>query len=320
MPKRILITGASGFIGKGLCERFAPHHDLVGCYHRSIVPQKSYTCRQVDLTKKTDVEFLCNDFFPDVIIHCAGLAHQKRAHVSADEYFRINSLATENLAAVSAKINPKVNFIYCSSISVYGESEHGVIFNEASVLSPTSDYARSKIDAEKRLLKLFDNRILNHVTVLRLAPVYSKEWSLNLDRRVLCPGNIAYIRFGSGTQRMSALALGNLCDFMFHTIHTNTLSRSFHILNTCDKHPYSFRNIIDIFKQSTVKPDGPVLKVPLIFLKIGLVCGSILLRNQKEWFQSSYRKIAFDIVVDNRKMYRNGFRQKESLHTVFQLL
>jgi len=55
--------------------------------------------------------------------------------------------------------------------------------------------------------------------ILRLAPVYDRKWSLNLDRRIFTPKKIAYLRFGSGLQKMSALAKSNLIDFIEFLIY-----------------------------------------------------------------------------------------------------
>ena len=56
-----------------------------------------------------------------MVIHCAGIAHQKIKAVDAVTYMRVNSEATENLAKAVAECNPGVCFIFFSSVSVYGE-------------------------------------------------------------------------------------------------------------------------------------------------------------------------------------------------------
>ena len=61
---------------------------------------------------------------------------------------------------------------------------------------------------------------MHNLILLRLAPVYDCEWSLNLDRRVFAPKKMAYLKFGNGEQRMSALARSNLVDFIDFLIHT----------------------------------------------------------------------------------------------------
>jgi len=74
-------------------------------------------------------------------------------------------------------------------------------------------------DAEKRLIALCEDRILRNLIILRLAPVYDREWGLNLDRRVFAPKKMAYLKFGSGNQEMSALGRPNLVDFIEFLYH-----------------------------------------------------------------------------------------------------
>ena len=62
--------------------------------------------------------------------------------------------------------------------------------------------------------RCYDAGQLRFVTIFRLAPVYDETWSHNLDRRVLAPLQLAYLKFGSGRQLMSALAKANLVDLI----------------------------------------------------------------------------------------------------------
>ena len=48
---------------------------------------------------------------------------------------------------------------------------------------------------------LYDECKLHNLVILRLAPVYDREWCLNLDRRVFAPGKVAYLKFGLGSKK-----------------------------------------------------------------------------------------------------------------------
>jgi len=98
------------------------------------------------------------------------------------------------------------------------KNDNGI--GENGECQPSSDYSISKLDAERRLIALANEGIINSLFILRLAPVYDREWSFNLNKRVFAPKKMAYIRFGSGLQRMSALARPNLVDFIEFLIHT----------------------------------------------------------------------------------------------------
>jgi nucleoside-diphosphate-sugar epimerase len=396
----ILITGANGFIGTALRSRLSPDSGVVGV-DIAKRPDKSANIvwEQADLTDGDSVTAICAKHSPDVVIHCAGIAHQKIGVVDSATYMRVNSEATENLAKAAADINPDVCFIFLSSVSVYGEGPHprgirsdklnatccdsvnltrqavtsefhgaginphprGIAFGfhrtgitqisqikqtkinngvgEDSECRPSSDYAVSKLDAERRLIALFDGGVIHNLIILRLAPVYDRDWSFNLDRRVLAPLNMAYIRFGSGLQRMSALARPNLIDFIdflvrrlrrFSQIKTeNNIKnvrarqnnmcnqRNLRIFNVSDAKVYEFSKIIQVFKKSGIRPNRPIISVPLFPVWIATRIAGIFLPGKRNWLHSCYDKLASDLVFDNGKMMRTGFRPVHSLETIF---
>ncbi len=206
--KTILVTGASGFIGQAVCRAFSLSSKIIALDKQLCSSEKNtYVLVEASIEDKDELKRVCNTYLPDVIIHCAGLAHQKLGNKkNTDEYERINSIATEKLAKAGISANPDVHFIFLSSISVYGEDQSKKAVSEIDLCLPTSDYALSKRSAEKRLEKLYDQTLLKRLDVLRLAPVYDVEWSINLEKRVFFPKKMFYLRFGSGKQEMSALA------------------------------------------------------------------------------------------------------------------
>ncbi len=319
MLPTILVTGASGFIGRALCERLGLDFKVTGIYHKDrSVPAGLFDVVHVDLTDFSSTEEMCKKHKPDVVIHCAAIAHQKIGSVDRASYLYMNSRATENLAQAAARSNPDVQFIFLSSISVYGENNLTLPVSEDHDLNPTSDYGESKLDAEKRLLALADKSILSNLIILRLAPVYDKEWSFNLDRRVLSPMNLLYLKFGSGRQEMAALARPNLIDFLrFLVEKTDIQSSGSKVFNVCDENPYSFIKIIQVFKNSPLRPGRPTLRIPLFPIYLSTrIAGGILIR-QKEWLHACYDKLASSLIFDNTKMLRTGFKPDHSLGSLF---
>jgi len=229
----------------------------------------------------------------------------------------VNSEATENLAKSASRSNPSVRFIFLSSVSVYGEENLTIPVSEESSCKPSSNYAISKLDAERRLISLFDERTLHSLVILRLAPAYDRDWSFNLDRRVFAPGKLAYLRFGSGSQKMSALARSNLVDFIELLLERPPQTSGVNILNVGDTEPYEFNTIIQVFKKSGIRPNRPVLSVPLSPVWIATRIAGALFPNKRNWLHSCYDKLASDLVFSNEKMLGTGFKPHHSLETVF---
>ncbi len=319
---KILITGASGFIGSELCNRFSGQHDVLGIDTSKTHEIQNIALNISDITDYKNISKFVKSFNPDIVIHCAGIAHQKIGKLTHKEYIAVNSIATENIANIAVESNPSIHFIFLSSISVYGEKKNIEAITEDYEGKPSSDYALSKLDAEKRLMRLYGSGKLKKLDIFRLAPVYDSMWSLNLDRRVFSPKKLAYLKFGSGEQKMSAISRLNLVDFIEYRLNQeqdNSIDSSFcNIFNICDENPYKFKEIIQIFKKSDYQPNRFVFTIPLIFVWAATRIVGLVFKNKRQWFYSCYDKLAESLVFDNKKMLATGFKPVHTMETVFK--
>jgi nucleoside-diphosphate-sugar epimerase len=142
--KKILITGATGFIGNGLIKHF--NSENVTVLTRTPLSDSQYIQASLEcfLEKK-----IINELF-DTVIHLAGLAHGKN---SLAEYREINVDCTLALARQLAQ-NGLKRFVFISSIGVNGNKTLVSQFTELSSPKPHADYAISKYEAEIALAKL----------------------------------------------------------------------------------------------------------------------------------------------------------------------
>jgi len=315
--KKILVTGACGFIGKAISVSPVSTDKMILLANKSVCnnDQENVIFVNADIEDGNALKKICEKHKPDVVIHCAGIAHQKIGTIDQEEYFRINSFASEKLAMAAAAANPDVYFIFLSSISVYGEKKAEEPVSEEDQCTPSSDYAQSKLDAESRLVALYRSGKLKKLDILRLAPVYDQGWTLNLDKRVFVPKKIAYVKFGCGTQKMSAVSRQNVVDFVHHRIKQQTGSDSLfcRVLNVCDEKPYAFSEIINVFKDSRHHGDKLVIRVPLVVVWLVTRMVGWIFKAKKQWIYSCYDKLSCDLVFDNRKMLETGFKPKHKL-------
>jgi hypothetical protein len=93
--------------------------------------------------------------------------------------------------------------------------------------------------------------------------------------------------------------------------------QSIQIFNVCDTEAYEFNRVIQVFKKSGIRPNRPVISVPLSFVWLATRFAGLIFRNKKEWIHSGYDKLASDLVFDNRKMLETGFRPIHALETIF---
>lgn len=157
---RILLTGASGRIGRALHARLARQHEVRGLDR---VP--SPTAEVVgDVGDAGLVRRLLTG--ADAVLHCAAL-HAPHVGVRPDaEFERVNVEATRTLAEAAARAGVK-HLVYTSTTALYGAAGRGLWIDETTQPQPQTIYHRSKLAAEQ-LLQAAAERGDFRLTVLRM--------------------------------------------------------------------------------------------------------------------------------------------------------
>jgi nucleoside-diphosphate-sugar epimerase len=172
---KILVTGASGFLGRALIKTFSNLDDIAVvavCRGPTSFGQADVQVVEIgDLLEFDNWSSILLDI--DVIIHAAGRAHVMNES-SMDplyEFRRVNRDGTLRLAEEAAKAGVK-RLIFLSSIKVNGEATlPGRPFTNLSPADPKDYYGKSKLEAEIGLLDLSKQSSLE-VTILRPTLIY----------------------------------------------------------------------------------------------------------------------------------------------------
>lgn len=180
---RILVTGASGFIGRHLCSRLLHEGHELTALSRSGTNFPNATNITLDLTRGGDLSLNLKNV--DVIIHLAARVHKIKEpiHDRQNDYTIVNKDVTSQLATLSA-INGVRRFIYISSIGVNGN--HTLIdkpFTEEDLPNPHDLYSISKYEAEKALVILREKTAME-IVILRPPSVYGPGGMENFTRLV----------------------------------------------------------------------------------------------------------------------------------------
>ena len=146
---KILVTGASGFIGDPQCERLAKaEHEVVACSRTRVEQPGIFYVAAPELGPEADWTPALSGI--DAVVHLAGRAHvtAEQADAKTDQaYFRINAEATGALAKQCAAAGVK-HFIFLSSChAIAGESDDAL--TDRTVPQPVTAYGRSKLAAEE---------------------------------------------------------------------------------------------------------------------------------------------------------------------------
>ncbi len=150
---RILVTGASGFIGSGLAAELARlGHDVCALMRPSasneFLKGVQYTRLSGDLRDLETLEKACQN--TEVVFHLAGLTAAK----DREEYFKFNAEGTKNLAQAALKSGTVKKFIYVSSLAAAGPCVGLSPKTETDPDHPVSMYGESKLRGELYLEEL----------------------------------------------------------------------------------------------------------------------------------------------------------------------
>jgi UDP-glucose 4-epimerase len=247
---KILVTGATGFIGNKLCQALSMRGDaVVAVSRRQVAIDTNITVINKVLSKDTDWQDCLKDV--DVVIHLAG-----RAHVMNDvsenpyqAYADINIDATKQLAEQAALFGVK-RFIYLSSIKVNGERTKDVAFSETDSPQPEDDYGITKCEAEKVLNNIAIQTGMD-VVIIRPPLVYGAGVKANFKSLIkLAQLNIP-LPFGAIDNKRSLVFIENLIDFiLLCTHHPNAANQTFLISDDDD---VSTTRLIQYIKEASGK-------------------------------------------------------------------
>ena len=143
---RILVTGATGFIGTHLVERLKKDHDVT-CLVRKKPDIHGIKLHYGDIRKKDSLQGLKFD----AVMHLAGILGA--SEVREEDYYLTHVLGTKNVVELCSG----ERFVHCSTAGVLGPVRNG---SELTRLKPTNIYEKTKAQAEKIVLAYENHAIV----------------------------------------------------------------------------------------------------------------------------------------------------------------
>ena len=139
--QKILVTGASGFVGSRFVDRWRNEYEIIAPSHT-----------EMDITDVVSVERYIIAHSPLVVVHLAALSNTGYCEQNPEESYRVNVVGVCNIAIACARNGIKL--VFFSSDQVYnGNYESGPLSEDVAV-APETVYGRHKLEAEQRALEI----------------------------------------------------------------------------------------------------------------------------------------------------------------------
>lgn len=214
---KVLITGAGGFVGRYLVEEYAKKGWEIRAVVRSLDRSDLIRSKVAEIVEVRDISDMLN-WMPlvqdcSVVVHLAARAHQvwEAPEEGSDAFYRVNVIATANLAQAAANANVQ-RFVFVSSSGVMG-AESLKPWSEEDIPDPKSAYAKSKLMAEQEVKAAALRGGMEYV-ILRPALVYGPGNPGNLARLIKLVATGVPLPFKGITSKRSLINVHYLVEIL----------------------------------------------------------------------------------------------------------
>jgi nucleoside-diphosphate-sugar epimerase len=288
--KRVLVTGASGFVGRL----------LVAALLRAGYAVRAATRRQGSFPNSVEdviIPDLKNpiDWNPilqgvDIIIHLAGPAHNKIPESAYSEFDQVNWLATQRLADAAKDVGVE-RIVYISSVRAQVDASAVQAVREQDEPRPTNQYGRSKLAAEQAI-----QAAGVPFTIFRPVVVYGPHPKGNMRTLVRLARSPLPLPVASFTNRRSLLAVDNLISAIIFALNNPVTIGETYLV--ADYKPMTISEIVTMLRKIQGRSSS-IISVPQVIVRLLLMlCGRTNL----------WSRFSGDLVVDTSKLESAGWR------------
>jgi dTDP-4-dehydrorhamnose reductase len=154
--KKLLITGAAGFLGWNLCRIGRESYEVTGIVHEKTTSIEDVSTVPCDLRDFSALKKTFTSINPDLVIHAAAASDPNFCQQHPRESEPINVDVPTALAKLCAQ--REIPYVFTSTDLVFDGSSPP--YNELSVVNPLSVYAQQKVHAEIEILKNYKKAVI----------------------------------------------------------------------------------------------------------------------------------------------------------------
>ncbi|HEY9653528.1 MAG TPA: NAD(P)-dependent oxidoreductase [Coleofasciculaceae cyanobacterium] len=149
--KKLLVTGASGFLGWNICQLAQQNWEVYGLYFSHPLEIPGVTLLKVNLTDFDAIKGIIQDIKPDGVIHTAAQSSPNFCQTQPEETYPINVTASCNIAGLCADYS--IPCAFTSTDLVFDGLNPP--YKETDAVCPVNYYGEQKVKAEEGMLKRY---------------------------------------------------------------------------------------------------------------------------------------------------------------------
>lgn len=144
MIKKLLVTGASGFLGWNVCRAASRKFSVIGVYNNHDADLPGVTFVKCDLTHYASLKALFQTTRPDAVIHCAAISSPNICQQHTSEAYKVNVTLSSSIAGLCSERD--IPLVFTSSDMVFDGTE--APYDEGGIVCPVNVYGQQKVAAE----------------------------------------------------------------------------------------------------------------------------------------------------------------------------
>lgn len=265
--KRILLTGAAGFIGSSACDALLSRGDSVAgidCFDSFYDPaikraniatalrSDRFRLHEIDICDEAALMRVFESEKPDVVVHLAARAGVRPSLEDPNLYHRVNVIGSQHILDACRKYKPS-HLVFASSSSVYGGIKETPFRETMPCDRPVSPYAATK-RMNELMAHVYHRNYGLQVTLLRFFTVYGPrqrpEMAIHKFTKLIDEGRPVPM-FGDGSALRDYTYIGDILDGVIKAIDTPF---GYEIFNLGESHTTSLKELINLLGELLGKP------------------------------------------------------------------
>lgn len=168
--KKLLLTGASGFLGRHILSVVTGGYDVYAIGNNNPVNRSGLTEVKCDIRNYIELGNYIDDIEPDMIIHAAAIADANFCQQNKEVSYAVNVEAAVNLAGIAADYN--IPFAFISTDLVFDGSRG--MYTEDDDKNPLSLYGEQKAEAEEEIRSIYPSATIFRLPLMLGEPTAGK--------------------------------------------------------------------------------------------------------------------------------------------------